>query len=109
VTSTGVVISLGLTHEALGRLIGAQRPTVTLALRSLGERGAVERRKDRSWLVIERPGDIALTAATLTDGCQPVPLAPPEMNGARPSEMNGARPSEMNGARPSEMDGAQPV
>src|SRR4051794_10011687 len=35
VTRDGVVVSLRLTHQAIGRLIGARRPTVTLALRAL--------------------------------------------------------------------------
>jgi CRP/FNR family cyclic AMP-dependent transcriptional regulator len=35
----GVLVPLQLTHERLGRLVGAQRPTVTLALRRLGEAG----------------------------------------------------------------------
>jgi hypothetical protein len=35
----GVLVPLQLTHERLGRLVGAQRPTVTLALRRLGEVG----------------------------------------------------------------------
>jgi CRP/FNR family cyclic AMP-dependent transcriptional regulator len=39
----GVVLPLRLTHEALGRLVGAQRPTVTLALRQLRAQGAVVR------------------------------------------------------------------
>lgn len=74
VTIEGIVVSLGLTHEALGRLIGAQRPTVTLALRALSARGAVQRRPDRSWLVTEQPGDVELKAAPLGQGAQPVPL-----------------------------------
>jgi CRP-like cAMP-binding protein len=74
VTPEGIVIRLALTHEALGRLIGARRPTVTLALRMLGERGALERRADRSWLVKEMPHDTALTAAVLSDGTLPRPI-----------------------------------
>ena len=76
VTPDGITIQLALTHEALGRLIGARRPTVTLALRMLGERGAIERRADRSWLVKELPQDTAVTAAVLSDGTQPRPLEP---------------------------------
>jgi hypothetical protein len=53
VTPTGVVLPLRLTHEAIGRLVGAQRPTVTLALRDLLDRGAVERRDDEGWLLRE--------------------------------------------------------
>jgi CRP/FNR family transcriptional regulator, cyclic AMP receptor protein len=76
VTPEGITIQLALTHEALGRLIGARRPTVTLALRMLGERGAIERRPDRSWIVKELPQDTAVTAAVLSDGTQPRPLEP---------------------------------
>ena len=38
VTSSGTTLSLSLTHQAL---VGARRPTVTLALGELAERGAV--------------------------------------------------------------------
>lgn len=44
VTPDGVVVPLRLTHEALGRLVGAQRPTVTTALGQLAERSAVANR-----------------------------------------------------------------
>jgi hypothetical protein len=54
VTSTGTRLSLSLTHEALGALVGARRPTVTLALRDLTERGALVH-QDRSWLLLEPP------------------------------------------------------
>ena len=55
VTPDGVVLPLALSHEMLGALIGAQRPTVTLALKQLTERGMIERRPDRGWLLIEEP------------------------------------------------------
>jgi hypothetical protein len=74
VTGDGIVIRLALTHEALGRLIGARRPTVTLALRMLAERGALIRRPDRSWLVTELPDDVAVTATGLTDRAEPRPI-----------------------------------
>jgi hypothetical protein len=70
VTPDGIVVHLALTHEALGRLIGARRPTVTLAVRMLGERGALERCADRCWLVKELPGDRATSAADRA-GTQP--------------------------------------
>ena len=44
----GVVISLSLTHELLGRLVGARRPTVTMAVGSLVDAGHLRRRPDRS-------------------------------------------------------------
>jgi CRP-like cAMP-binding protein len=52
VTASGTVLPLALTHDALGELVGAKRPTVTLALRELSERGAIVRR-DRGWLLLE--------------------------------------------------------
>jgi CRP-like cAMP-binding protein len=75
VTPEGIAISLTLTHEALGRLIGARRPTVTLALRALCARGVLERRPDRSWLVAVRPEELAATATPLGRSAQPVPVA----------------------------------
>lgn len=50
---TGVVVPLELTHAAIGQLVGAQRPTVTLALSELARDGAVERRDDGSWVLRE--------------------------------------------------------
>ena len=61
-TDEGVVVPIRLTHESLGRLVGAQRPTITLALRALAKEGVVRRRGDGAWL--------------LADGSQD-PLAPP--------------------------------
>jgi CRP/FNR family transcriptional regulator, cyclic AMP receptor protein len=46
VTPAGVVVGLRLTHETLGRLVGARRPTVTLALKQLAEGGLVTRQAD---------------------------------------------------------------
>jgi CRP-like cAMP-binding protein len=51
VTPAGVVVPLKITHEALGHLIGARRPTVTLALRALAGDGRVARRADGCWLL----------------------------------------------------------
>lgn len=53
VTPEGVVVPLRLTHETLGRLVGAQRPTVTLALRALVEAGSIVRRDDGCWILTE--------------------------------------------------------
>jgi CRP/FNR family cyclic AMP-dependent transcriptional regulator len=51
VAAAGVVLPLQLTHETLGRLIGARRPTVSLALKELASDGMLERRNDGSWLL----------------------------------------------------------
>jgi CRP-like cAMP-binding protein len=54
VTLDGTVLPLRLTHSLLGRLVGAQRPTITLALGQLAESGDVLRREDGAFVL--RPG-----------------------------------------------------
>src|SRR5437763_4087669 len=54
VTPSGTTLPLSLTHELLGAMIGARRPTVTLALGELADRGALVH-QDRGWLLLERP------------------------------------------------------
>ncbi|MCW2991294.1 MAG: Crp/Fnr family transcriptional regulator [Solirubrobacterales bacterium] len=46
VTPRGVHVRLKLTHEALGKLVGARRPSVTTALGALADAGALERVPD---------------------------------------------------------------
>ncbi len=59
VTPAGIVISIRLTHEDLSKLVGATRPSVTLALGEVAERGWVVRQGDGSWrLPHEPPGEI---------------------------------------------------
>ena len=56
----GVVLELPLTHQVLGRLVGAQRPSVTTALSDLSRRGVIERREDGAWILRgDPPGDPA--------------------------------------------------
>lgn len=43
VTPDGLLVPIRLTHETIGRLIGARRPTVSLALRQLEAEGVVRR------------------------------------------------------------------
>jgi hypothetical protein len=54
VTPSGVRLPLALTHDTLGGLVGAARPTVTLALRELTDRGAVVH-QDSGWLLLGLP------------------------------------------------------
>jgi CRP-like cAMP-binding protein len=54
VTSVGTVVPLAMTHDVLGALVGARRPTITLALGELVERGAIVR-QDQGWLLLEPP------------------------------------------------------
>jgi CRP/FNR family transcriptional regulator, cyclic AMP receptor protein len=54
VTPAGIRLPLSLSHEVLGGLIGARRPTVTLALGKLAEQGSLIRQDDE-WLIPEPP------------------------------------------------------
>jgi CRP/FNR family cyclic AMP-dependent transcriptional regulator len=54
VTPDGVVVPVPLTHEMIGKLVGAHRPSVTSALGELGRSGVLERRGD-GWLLHGEP------------------------------------------------------
>jgi len=47
----GVALKLNLTHTLLAAIVAAERPSVTLALTSLRERGLVERDDDHVWIL----------------------------------------------------------
>ena len=51
VTPDGVTVRLPITHEVLGRLAGARRPTVTLALTALKEQHLLRRQSAGTWLL----------------------------------------------------------
>ena len=53
-TTAGVVIDINLTHDLIGRLVGAQRPTVTLALQTLAGAGSLCRVGKDRWMI---PGE----------------------------------------------------
>jgi CRP-like cAMP-binding protein len=54
VTPDGVVVPVPLTHEMIGKLVGAHRPSVTSALGELQRRGTLTRR-DNAWVLHGRP------------------------------------------------------
>jgi CRP-like cAMP-binding protein len=90
VASSGVVIPLHLTHETLGRLIGARRPTVSLALKDLAAAGVLERRSDGAWVLsYEAFESLKGTDRELT-AWQPAEARPVHM--AEQSGHAGARP-----------------
>ena len=61
VTPDGVVLDVRLTHELIGRLVGAQRQSVTSAVRRLSDEGLVERLGQSGWLLRGAPdGDAEL-------------------------------------------------
>lgn len=49
VTPEGIRIDVPLTHALIGQLIGARRPTVSLALTELAASGHLRRQADKSW------------------------------------------------------------
>ena len=87
VTSSGVRLPVLLTHETLGALVGARRPTVTLALRNLVERGAIVHQYS-GWLLLERPAPVAESTETKILPPETAPFIPsPWAN--RPEEREG--------------------
>jgi len=52
VRADGVALPLPLTHQVLGRLVGASRPSVTTAMRELEAEGAVAKLVDGGWLLL---------------------------------------------------------
>jgi CRP-like cAMP-binding protein len=59
VTPSGVVLPVAITHEMLGRLVAARRPTVTLALSELAADGRLVRRGDGAWVLDDRDAPVA--------------------------------------------------
>ena len=55
VTPSGIHLPVTLTHRMLGLLVGARRPTVSLALGELEADGAIGRRADRTWMILRTP------------------------------------------------------
>jgi CRP/FNR family transcriptional regulator, cyclic AMP receptor protein len=73
VTPEGVRVPLRLTHQTLGRLVGAQRPSVTTALKQLAEEGKLTRARDQTWLL---HGDPPETLERLRDDVTRPPHEP---------------------------------
>lgn len=84
VTPDGVIVPLRLTHEALGHLIGSQRPTVTLALRELTDTGALQRTPEGAWVLREGTQvDLAPTADAALPTPSVLPTAAPDEHAPR--------------------------
>lgn len=69
VRSDGVRVDLPLTHETLAQMIGARRPTVTLGLRALVNRGLLSTDKD-GWLIDQASLEV-VSSHTRTDPLRP--------------------------------------
>lgn len=59
VTREGVMVPFRLTHEVLGEILGAQRPSVTTALGRLQEAGQVRRAPEGGYLLLQDPAQPA--------------------------------------------------
>lgn len=55
VTLDGVVLPFRFTHEALAEIVGARRPTVTVAVHSLEARGQLRREEPGRWVLLGDP------------------------------------------------------
>ena len=62
-TPEGIAVPVAIPHRLLAELVGARRPTVTTALRSLRHSGELRRLQDGTWLLRERGPLRALPAA----------------------------------------------
>lgn len=51
----GAVLPFRLSHQTLADLVGARRPTVTLALRNLAQRELLERGESGEWILVGDP------------------------------------------------------
>jgi len=82
VTPSGIHLPLPLSHEVLARLVGGRRPTITLALKALADRGVVARRPDRSWLLVATRPTLP-TSGLIRDAPplpEPAPLTVPALS-----------------------------
>jgi CRP/FNR family cyclic AMP-dependent transcriptional regulator len=57
VTPRGTLVPFRLTHEMLASIIGAHRPTTTIAVRSLTEQGRLARDEARHYILLGEPPD----------------------------------------------------
>jgi CRP/FNR family transcriptional regulator, cyclic AMP receptor protein len=77
----GVVVELALTHELIGQLIGAQRPTVSLALAALDRDGALRRTREGSWLLTARSREMLPAVHSVAPVHTATPTAAPSRDG----------------------------
>jgi CRP-like cAMP-binding protein len=104
VGASGVIVPLQLTHETLGRLIGARRPTVSLALKDMAAEGLLERRNDGSWLLryeaFERLGaEAAIPAGWQPAEARPLTLAPADEGGVPAAAPPALSPDDVQALR----------
>lgn len=94
VTSVGTVVPLSMTHDVLGALVGARRPTVTLALGELAARGAIAR-QDQGWLLLAPPPQPGRPAPEFDDPAVIPPVGAVWREAAPPAESSAAAHAEL--------------
>jgi hypothetical protein len=70
VTAEGIVIPLSLSHDALGRLTAARRPTITLALRALRTADDIRQHSDGT-LILTPAADRRIQDLTASSNHRP--------------------------------------
>lgn len=58
VGAAGTVLSRPLTHDTIAHLTGSRRPTVSLAIKRLRDRGYLDRRADGAWVLPNVGGNV---------------------------------------------------
>lgn len=77
VRSDGIEIPVKLSHDLLGQLVGARRPSVSVAMAALIEAGVVERRGAGRWLLRGEPPQATETGGGRRGTCTvPIGAAP---------------------------------
>jgi CRP/FNR family transcriptional regulator, cyclic AMP receptor protein len=95
VGANGVAMPLHLTHETLGRLIGARRPTVSLAFKDLAADDLLRRRDDGAWVLSYAAFERLGCESAIPAGWQPAdarPIAVPDGNGGAVPASPAKRP-----------------
>jgi CRP/FNR family cyclic AMP-dependent transcriptional regulator len=91
----GVVLDLALTHELIGQLVGAQRPTVSLALRALADDDLLRRTAAGAWLLDHDIGgmlpDIHPMGHVHTAGVPPRRVSPVRPGDLEPASWSSER------------------
>lgn len=73
VTKDGVAVGLQLSHESLGEIVGARRPSVTTALGRLREEGKLESAGGGRWILLGGPPDFLGEAPVGASPDSPIP------------------------------------
>jgi CRP/FNR family transcriptional regulator, cyclic AMP receptor protein len=111
-TTRGVVVPLALSHRLLGELVGARRPTITVAVQSLARDGTLLREPNGEWLLPVLPalapaGELPPVAHRRTLVLEPEPEPTPASN--RALRLENARLRRLLAAREAAASAAAPA